>query len=70
MSNSQDEHALAALLRAAKQASKPISEQLLKDLYLIQREHQFEEDRAGVLEQLQQRIIGEIEEGSNKPDLG
>ena len=64
MTRNQDDHALNALERAAQKTSKPISGKLLADLYSIQREHQFDADRAVVVEAMEKRIIAEVEVGS------
>ena len=69
VTRNQDDHALNALKRAAQKASKAISDQLLADLYAIQREHQFDVDRAIVVEKLVKRIVAEIEAG-NAPAEG
>lgn len=62
MSDPQNDHAFKALQETADALEISVSSGLLLDLYVIQREHQFDRDRSNAIRRMQQRILSEVDD--------
>lgn len=62
MSNPQDDAAFKALRSAALDLDPPIPPDLLLDLYTIQRNNQYNDDRQLVISEMSKRIVRAVDE--------
>ncbi len=62
MTKPQDDPAFKALKAVAAEMEPPVNQALLLDLYMIQRDSQYnDDDRSAVIDQMSKRIVAEID---------
>ena len=61
MSSLKEDHAYRALSETVEKLDLKIPEALLEEIYMIQREHQFEKDRSAAIKQMEAKILAAID---------